>query len=173
MSTGFVTVTRLRNLASVDGMLLPSTRRLRSFLSLAKKCAGYDSWDIGLRISSNIAIRRLNKRYRAIDAPTDILSFSCYTLSQPEQWPAGLEQDDRNLGDMIISAEYVSAWCVKHCTDVNDRYERLIAHGLTHLLGYDHTNAVDHATMQAREDDILCAARAAVAGATQEPPGLA
>ena len=105
---GRVTLSCLRGLAGPHAVPL---KQLRLFLASAKRAAGYEAWDIGCRITTDVAVRRLNKRYRGIDAPTDILSFSTYTLPSPEVWPGGLEQQELDLGDMVLSAEYVSAWC--------------------------------------------------------------
>lgn len=159
-SAGSIVVTCLTTLPPACRVGL-SLRRVRQFLAVAKQCAGYGAWDVGCRITSDIGIRRLNKRYRGLDAPTDILSFAMYTLPGPEQWPAGLEPDDKNLGDMIISAPYVDAWCRERGADPSERYEQLLVHGLTHLLGYDHENEEDYLRMQTREEGILAAARAA------------
>lgn len=156
---GTVTLACLARLRAQHGLPL---RHLRRFLAEAKSCAGYPEWDVGCRITSDLAVQRLNKRYRGVDAPTDVLSFAVYALPAPERWPAGLEPDDKNLGDIFISAPYVSAWCARHGADPVERLELLLVHGLTHLLGYDHVADADHVAMQAREEGILAEARRSV-----------
>jgi probable rRNA maturation factor len=143
---------------------------IRAVLVAAKKAAGYPDWDIGCHITSDEGIRRLNKRYRGVDSPTDVLSFSFHELSAPEQWPANMDADEKNLGDMVISADYLAAWCIRHGVPEGERYERLIAHSIAHMLGYDHETDEQHAAMSVREEGILRATRSVlrVSGDTLE-----
>jgi probable rRNA maturation factor len=128
---------------------------IHAFLEAAKKSAGYGSWDIGCRVTSDLAIRRLNKKYRGVDAATDILSFAFHELQKPEEWPADLSEEDKNLGDMVISADYVTSWCATNGVSEHRRYETLLTHGLVHLLGYDHETDEQFRAMHGRENAIL------------------
>ncbi|MFN2530336.1 MAG: rRNA maturation RNase YbeY [Pyrinomonadaceae bacterium] len=69
-------------------------------------------------------IRRLNKRFRGIDRPTDVLSF-----------PSG---EDDNSGDIAISLERAAIQSQAHGLTFEDEIAQLILHGLLHLCGYDH-----------------------------------
>ncbi|HZS06430.1 MAG TPA: rRNA maturation RNase YbeY [Blastocatellia bacterium] len=72
------------------------------------------------------AMRRLNRDYRRIDAPTDVLSF-------PYQEPGG-ETD----GDVIISVETAARYAEKLGLTFEDEIRTLVIHGVLHLAGYDH-----------------------------------
>jgi probable rRNA maturation factor len=151
MSVALTSLRRLRR----NGIALPV---IRAFLTAAKEGAGYGDWDVGCHITSDLGIRRLNKRYRGIDAATDILSFSFHQLDVSERWPSNLSSEEKNLGDMVISAEYVATWCANHNVPESTRFETLIVHGLAHLMGYDHETDEQFILMQSRESAILQAA---------------
>lgn len=61
---------------------------------------------------------------------------------------------ERDLGDIIIAAPYVTRYCAQHSLSLPAHYCRLLAHGLTHLLGHDHETEEEHAAMAAREEPI-------------------
>jgi len=97
-------------------------------------------------------IQDLNKQYRDIDRPTDVLSFS----------QDGPELGGRRiLGDIVISLETVE----NRFADVSNPADRaaamrnevrlLFCHGMLHLLGYDHATAEDRARMAARQAHAL------------------
>lgn len=91
-------------------------------------------------------IRELNRDYRDIDKPTDVLSF---------------EQEDvpgvrpRPLGDIVISLETVDAHCQSDRPLMRDEVNLLFCHGLLHLLGYDHQNAEQRRHMQQKQSHYL------------------
>ncbi|HEX6732404.1 MAG TPA: rRNA maturation RNase YbeY [Pyrinomonadaceae bacterium] len=74
---------------------------------------------------SDDRIRQLNRRYRALDSATDVLSF-----------PAG--QDDVELGDIAISVERAKVQGRQNGLTLEQEIAQLILHGLLHLCGYDH-----------------------------------
>ena len=80
-------------------------------------------------------IRRYNRQYRGLDKPTDVLSFP---------------GEDRYLGDILISSETAYNQASKSQTlTFETNVQRLILHGLLHLMGYDHET--DHGEMRAME----------------------
>jgi len=89
-------------------------------------------------------IRSLNNKYRGIDKPTDVLSFSLQegAVKSPEV------ENDKLLGDIIISVETAQ----RQANNLNHSMEReltvLLIHGLLHLTGYDHEEDTDYKIMR-------------------------
>jgi probable rRNA maturation factor len=74
---------------------------------------------------SDDRIRQLNRRYRGLDRPTDVLSF-----------PAG--DDDVELGDIVVSVERARVQARQNGLTLEQEIAQLILHGLLHLCGHDH-----------------------------------
>jgi probable rRNA maturation factor len=80
------------------------------------------------------AMRKLNRDYRGIDKPTDVLSFAYHEstgFSEPETEPD-------HLGDVVISVETAAAYARKSSLTFDREIDHLIIHGTLHLAGYDH-----------------------------------
>lgn len=116
---------------------------------------GYDDFDLGIWITTNTTIRHYNKTYRHKDKPTDILSFPFHPELQPGQKIKTRSDDDKNLGDIIISAEYVMDFIQKSGETLETRLQILLIHGVCHLLGYDHITDEQFAQMQRKEKFLL------------------
>jgi probable rRNA maturation factor len=76
------------------------------------------------------AMRKLNRTYRGIDSPTDVLSFS-YDEGAPGT-------DARHLGDVIISVETAEKYARQLSLEFDRELEHLVIHGILHLAGFDH-----------------------------------
>ena len=116
---------------------------------------GYHDFDIGLWITTNATIRKFNKKYREKDKPTSILSFSFYPDLKPGEKIKPKTSSDENLGDLIISAEFVQQDAPNWQQPFKERLNATIVHGICHLLGYTHNT--DHAfkKMQKQEAKLL------------------
>ncbi len=100
-----------------------------------------------LVLTGDAQLRRLNRDFLGIDAPTDVLAF-----------PAGETDPDTGspyLGDVVISYQRarVQANAAKH--SIVDELQLLVVHGLLHLLGYDHADEKSKAAMWGLQNDIL------------------
>lgn len=91
----------------------------------------------------------LNRQYRGIDAPTDVLSF---TADQP---PVQEEGEPPYLGDLIIAYPYAAAQAEREGHVLNDSLALLVVHGTLHLLGYDHDTPENRARMWAAQATAL------------------
>lgn len=122
-----------------------------------QQACGYPSTAVGALITDNAYIADMNREYRNIDKPTDILSFGANEFSSPENFVDPLYSDEGiiDLGDMIISAEYVADYAKQHGLDMQKHWLRILTHGFVHLLGYDHENDADFQIMNAKEMTIL------------------
>lgn len=94
----------------------------------------------------------LNRDHRGLHKPTDVLSFS---QLEGEELAALPEGEPVLLGDIVVSLER----CVEQAADYGHSFERelgfLVAHGMLHLLGFDHQTPEDEAAMMARTEEIL------------------
>lgn len=106
--------------------------------------------EISLRITDNGTIQELNRDYRGLDQPTDVLSF-------------GFEQGDfvtppdgiNHLGEVIIAYPYTEASAAKQGHSVERELTILTVHGVLHVLGYDDEEEEAAQVMFARQDSIL------------------
>ena len=130
---GVVATARGRRAAAFAARLARSARRLLRGLRLADA-------ELSLVVVSDRKMRALNRRYRGVDRPTDVLSFSLREGAGPP--PDGL------LGDVVISLETARRQAAV-------RGERLLIHGLLHLLGYDHERSAADADRMARRARTL------------------
>ncbi|KAG0329521.1 hypothetical protein BG004_002310, partial [Podila humilis] len=86
--------------------------------------AGHPTWDIGVCLTGNTTIRKLNAQYRGKDTATDILSFPFsepVDVKTPGTLPKPTSDDDKNLGDIYISVRAVKQWCEDNNVKVEDR----------------------------------------------------
>ena len=100
---------------------------------------GYENdCEISLTLTDNDGIHALNKQYRGIDAPTDVLSFPQIEYENTEEPPT---DNEVMLGDVVISLEKAEA----QADEFGHSFEREVAfltvHSMLHLLGYDHINS--------------------------------
>mgnify|MGYP001565566692 CR=1 FL=1 len=89
--------------------------------------------EVSVAIVGNRKMRSLNKKYRNIDKPTNVLSFS---QSEGESVPRS--PDKLYLGDVVISYPYVIEEAVVEKMLVDDKIAELVEHGVKHLLGQHH-----------------------------------
>jgi rRNA maturation RNase YbeY len=115
----------------------------------------YSDYDIGILLTTNKSIQVYNRSYRNKDKPTDILSFSYHPDLKPGKRIKPKSEEDKNLGDLIISLEYVQKDAKNLGQTLNERMKILLVHGICHLLGYDHEKDSDWKVMQKKENEIL------------------
>lgn len=133
-----------------------NTQQLADAASAMLLAAGYPDFDLSILLTTNKSIRVFNKKFRGKDKPTDILSFPYYPKLKPGQKIKPLSDDEKYLGDLIISLEYAlkdapATWA----RPFREHLVALIAHGIAHLLGYDHLQDNDWALMQEQEKKLL------------------
>jgi probable rRNA maturation factor len=112
-------------------------------------------------ITDDAELQALNRQFRGIDAPTDVLSFGMQE-SAPEEPDDGFvvapeqeEETDNYLGDVIIAYPRVVAQAGEHGHSTEQELRLLVVHGVLHLLGHDHATAQDEAHMWAIQNEIL------------------
>lgn len=115
----------------------------------------YDDFDIGIWLTTNKTIQKYNREYRHKNKPTDILSFSFHPNLKPGEPIHTQTEEDKNLGDLIISVEYVQKAAKELKQTLDERLRILIVHGICHLLGYDHERDEDYKIMLQKETELL------------------
>lgn len=106
-----------------------------------------DNYEISLILVNDEKIKDINRAYRGIDSPTDVLSFSFLETADD------FEEEMLDLGEIYISTETI----LKQSTEWNNTPEQelyyMLIHGLLHICGYDHVNGKDEERkMFARQD---------------------
>ncbi len=116
-----------------------------------------DSTEVSVLLTDDDNIRTLNKAYRAVDRPTDVLSFS--QLDEDETTGFAVGAGEEVLGDVVISVESARRQAEEHNHGLDDEIDVLLAHGLLHLLGYDHAEPDEAREMFAKQAEILESAK--------------
>ena len=115
----------------------------------------YGSFDIGILLTTNVTIRKFNRNFRKKDQPTDILSFPFHSDLKPGKRIKVMRSEDKNLGDIIISLEYVKEKALEWNRTLDEHLKVLLAHGIAHLLNYDHQSNQDFKVMSKIEKKLL------------------
>ncbi|MDB4868227.1 MAG: ybeY [Cohnella sp.] len=151
--------------------------QLEKLLRLAGEEEGVTSGIVTLTLTDDEGIRALNRQYRGLDKPTDVLSFSMAETGEDEpelHFDEEYESADEGgswtdedkaadpfsdlLGDIVISVPRAEA----QAADYGHSFERelgfLFVHGFLHLLGYDHGSETKEKEMFAKQEEVLAKA---------------
>lgn len=110
-----------------------------------------ESAELSVTLTTDAKIRELNREYRGLDRPTDVLSFAFRESDEPEILNAEIEI----LGDIIISVERAKEQAENFGHSLLREIIFLEVHGLLHLLGYDHIDEADRVEMEAEQDFVM------------------
>lgn len=94
-------------------------------------------------------IHEINREYRNVDRPTDVISFA---LEDDKT----MTSEVRILGDIYVSIDTARRQAYEYYNTEKEELRFLIIHGLLHLLGYDHMNESDEKEMMSLEEEVLC-----------------
>ena len=120
--------------------------------------------EVNLTLTDNEGIREINRTYREIDKPTDVLSFPLINYEKAGDFSALEENYDDNfnpdtgeimLGDIIISIEKVKEQADSYGHSIEREFAFLILHSMLHLFGYDHMTEEEAAIMEEKQKIIL------------------
>ncbi len=121
---------------------------IEPYMQKVLSALNFDGEEISVLFCNDAFIQELNKEYRNIDAPTDVLSFESgdeYTDEDGKVW--------LSMGDIIISVETVPKNAAYFGVSQNEELKRLLIHGTLHLNGYDHGEA--HIELGVEPDDEM------------------
>lgn len=116
--------------------------------------------ELGLVLADDDLLHRLNRQYRGVDRPTNVLSFGGLweAPAVPSSDISGERaEDDRPLmlGDVVLACETIVAEAAAQGKTVADHFSHLVVHGVLHLLGYDHEEAAEAEAMEGLEVSVL------------------
>jgi probable rRNA maturation factor len=111
---------------------------------------------LGLHLLDDAALREANRRLRGVDAATDVLSFPLLSRLQTSESGFALPPGEpRHLGDVLISVERARVQAAEYGHSLDRELCYLLAHGVLHLLGYDHVRPSERRAMRQREEAAL------------------
>ena len=109
--------------------------------------------EVNLTLTNNEGIHMINKEYRQIDRPTDVLSFP---MGENGDYPVNPETNFKILGDIVISVERAVTQADEYDHSLRRELGFLTTHSMLHLLGYDHVNGgIEAAKMREREEEVM------------------
>ncbi len=144
---------------------------LARWVALAERVLGDRGIGEGAELSvmfvDETSIAGLNERFLGRKGPTDVLSFPIedeligpghvpdQEASGPGRGPIELEEVPLLIGDVVICPEVAWRQAPEHAGNYDDELALLLVHGILHLLGMDHEDASEAATMEALEQQLL------------------
>lgn len=146
---------------------------LEKLLHIAGRKEEITSGIVTLTLTDDEGIRELNRQYRGLDKPTDVLSFSLLEGEEPdihyndeyeatEEGEEGWKDEEKTgnpldelLGDIIISVPRTEAQAEEYGHSFERELGFLFVHGFLHLLGYDHGNEAEEREMISKQDEVL------------------
>lgn len=129
----------------------------------AAELEGLQNFEVQIILADNDFIHQLNRDYRQVDAPTDVISFPANDLEKPlaEALQEGLQPEMSEYGDAIflgeiyISVDRAQEQAEEYGNTLEEELCFLTVHGMLHLMGYDHIEAADEQIMRAKQREIL------------------
>ena len=139
-----------------DRQKIPLPKEMKKELSQAARLSllvmgRRDKVEISLTFVDNQEIRKLNRQYRGIDRPTDVLSFAL-TEGEAQPVPEGGRQI---LGDIVISVERAKEQADSYGHSLRREMVFLMVHGMLHLLGLDHQEQEERLFMEVKQRQVL------------------
>ncbi len=125
-------------------------RRIVRSATALLSATGRPDATLSLSFVGDAAMRRINREHRAKDTTTDVLSFPFY---EPFRVPKRPTPGDPELliGDIVISVDVAKRQAAAYDATLDEEIERLLVHGIAHLLGHDHEEPGERARMLREE----------------------
>lgn len=114
--------------------------KLRRTAQRLLDAVGHPKASLSITLVGDATIRKLNREYRHKDRPTDVLSF-----------PLGDASQQQLLGDVVISVATAKRQAAEYDATLERELERLLIHGILHLLGHDHHKRDERLRMEREE----------------------
>ncbi|MBU2701506.1 putative rRNA maturation factor [Sporomusaceae bacterium BoRhaA] len=110
--------------------------------------------EVSVALCDDATIHQLNRDFRKVDRPTDVLSFALNEGEEPEIVDGPAEE---LLGDIIISVDTLTRQAEEYGHSLERELAYLTIHGFLHLMGYDHETEDDKLEMRKEEEVVLSA----------------
>jgi probable rRNA maturation factor len=134
-------------------------RELRAVVEATLHACHQASGSLTLAITHDELVHKLNRTYRGVDAPTDVLSFANQEDNNAAAQlivPTELAGEVAGyLGDLVIAFPYAMRQAARFQTEVASELRLLAVHGTLHLLGYDHATPEEETAMWAIQEAVL------------------
>ena len=114
----------------------------RRAAAAALASAGMHDGEVGILLTDDAHVRELNRKWRAKDQPTNVLSFPS---------PFDATQGPRFLGDVVLACETVMREAAAEGKPADHHLAHLVVHGVLHLLGHDHAKDGEAEAMERQE----------------------
>jgi probable rRNA maturation factor len=147
--------------ANIDLQIDPAYRarvpaeRLLRVVAATLRHEGASQGEVTLVIAPDDLLQQLNRDYRGIDEPTDVLSFAAQEEAEGQDVFISAPEAQNYLGDVVISFPTAERQAAAVGHSVADELSLLTVHGVLHLLGYDHASPEEETDMWARQAQIL------------------
>ncbi len=128
---------------------------LIAYVERTLQAEGQSHGELSIVITDEETVQALNREYRGVDAPTDVLSFPMLEGTPPEGVPPTPEEEVTYLGDVVIALPVAERQAREYGHSLQEELRLLTVHGVLHLLGYDHATPEEEARMWARQEAIL------------------
>lgn len=125
--------------------------RVRRYATRMLRALRLSRAELSVLLCDDPVIRRLNRDYRSQDKPTDVLAFAMHEGER-------MVSVAHVLGDVVISWPTAARQAREHGWSAQREVCMLLAHGLLHVLGFDHVTKVEERRMRARTDILMSAA---------------
>ncbi len=127
-------------------------------IALDEKKIKDENVSISISAVSKEEIHKINKEYRNVDRPTDVLSFPIFSREEINNF-CNLDEDKKvkemELGDIILCIDILQEHAQEYNTGILREMLYMITHGVCHLLGYDHEIKQEKEQMRSLEEKIL------------------
>jgi len=123
-------------------------KRITSHAESVLKAMGEDNTELSLTFVDDAYIKRLNMRYRNVNAATDVLAF-------PMREEKGPSKSCPILGDVVISTDAAKREAYIRHIPIQKEIFLYLTHGILHLLGYDDTTASGRTKMRRKEKELM------------------
>lgn len=127
---------------------VPELKTVKKLLNYAVKKENLKNVEFNVILVDNEYIHQINRDYRGIDRPTDVISFALEDFKD-------VELEIRTLGDIYISLDKARSQAQEYGHSFLRELSFLSVHGFYHLLGYDHMTKEDETVMFAKQEEIL------------------
>ncbi len=124
--------------------------------------------EVNVTLTDNESIHEINKQYRDVDRPTDVLSFPMIDFDAPSDFDSLEEKFEMDpgsyfnpdtgellLGDIVVSVEKVFEQAEAYGHTTTRELAFLVAHSMMHLFGYDHMEEEEARIMETKQEDVL------------------
>ncbi len=115
----------------------------------------HTDYEVSLLLTDDTEIQALNLQYRHQDCPTDVLAFAALEADIPSLGIEELNSEPLYLGDIVISVNTAISQAQEQGHSISRELVWLAAHGLLHLLGWDHPDAQSLEAMLAEQDLLI------------------